>query len=96
VSESETFTPEAFIRAAPWQEAARPYADAQHEYSIRDRGDVDPEWHDRMIEFIAANGEPGEFEGRRYVYLDVDGYTLWASRGIYQPHPIVNRRRSDG
>jgi hypothetical protein len=69
VSESERFTPEAFIAAAGWQAAARPFRDA-HEYTRRGRvtAGVEPppvEEHDAMIEHIGANGEPGEFEGIR-------------------------------
>jgi hypothetical protein len=92
----EAFTPERFIEEAPWQAARRPFRGEAHEYVIRGRGELDPEWHDRMIEFIEENGEPGEFGGTRYVYVRRDGYTLWVSRGIYQPHPIINRRRNGG
>lgn len=94
MSKSEIFTPEAFIERAGWQAARKPFKGAQHEYAIRGRAEVDPEWHDRMIEFIGEHGTPGKFEGTRYVYLHLDGFALWVSRGIYQPHPIINRRRN--
>ena len=99
MSESERFTPEAFIAAAGWQAAARPFRDA-HEYTLRGRvtAGVEPppvEEHDAMIEHIGANGEPGEFEGTRYVYFEHGGHVYWVSRGVYEPrHPIINRRRN--
>lgn len=88
------FPPESFIARADWQAAARPFRDP-HEYAIRGRGEVDPEEHDAMIEFIAANGYREPFEGRTYTYLRLGEFIYWTSRGIYQPHPIINRRRAE-
>jgi hypothetical protein len=93
VTPNETpFDPGAFIRQAAWQAARAPFGGDPHEYVIRGRG-TPPELHDAMCAFIQANGTPGEYEGRRYVYLEHDGYVLWVSLGIYEPrHPIINRR----
>jgi hypothetical protein len=100
VSEPEAFTPERFIEAAGWHEASRPFREA-HEYTLRGRRSngvepPPPDWHDRMIEFIRANGEPGRFEGTGYVYFEHGDHTYWVSRAVYPPyHPIINRRRND-
>ena len=100
MSESETFRPERFIAAAGWQTATT-VPEHPHQYTIRGKtiAGVEPPdvaEHDRMIEHIAEHGYQGRFQGRAYTYVDVDGHTYWASRGIYQPHPIINRRRNDG
>jgi hypothetical protein len=87
------FSPAEFVKKAAWQEARKPFRGEAHEYAIRGRGEVDPEWHDRMIEHITEHGTPGEYAGTRYRYLDVGDFTLWVSRGIYQPYAIINRRR---
>jgi hypothetical protein len=70
VSESETFTPEAFIERAGWQEAARPFR-AAHQYTLRGRrsGGVEPppvEEHDSFIRHIEEHGYREAFEGRMY------------------------------
>ena len=99
MSKPRTFTPERFIERAGWQEAARPFRDP-HEYTLRGRvsaGVPAPpvEEHDRMIQFIEEHGYREKFEGRRYTYLDVDGFTYWTSRAVFPPyHPIINRRRN--
>jgi hypothetical protein len=81
-------------KGAPWQAARRPFRDEPHEYAIRGRGELDPEQHDAFLQHIEQHGYRESYEGRTYTYLDLDGHTYWASRGIYQPHRIINRRRS--
>jgi hypothetical protein len=89
-----------FIERAGWQEAVRPFADP-HQYTLRGRrsGGVEPPptgEHDRMIQFIEEHGYREMFAGTGYTYLDLDGFTYWASRAVFPPyHPIINRRRSD-
>jgi hypothetical protein len=96
MSGSEAFTPEAFIERAGWQAVRRPFRGDAHDYAIRGRGEVDPGQHDAFLLYIEEHGYREKFEGRMYTYLALDGHTYWASRGIYQPHPIINRRRNDG
>jgi hypothetical protein len=91
------FRPESFIARAGWQAAAKPFRDP-HEYTLRGRvtAGVEPPdvaEHDRFIRHIEEHGHDATFEGTRYRYLDVNGFTYWVSRGIYEPrHPIINRR----
>jgi hypothetical protein len=61
VSESETFTPGRFIAAAGWQAAARPFRDAQHQYTIREKrtAGIEPPpaaGHDAFIRQIEEHG----------------------------------------
>ena len=95
MSEPETFTPDRFIGAAAWQAARARFAGHAHQYVIRGRG-APAEHHDAFVRHIEEHGCDGTFQGRRYRYLDLGAFTFWASRGIYQPHPIINRRRNDG
>jgi hypothetical protein len=54
------------------------------------------EEHDAFIRHIEEHGHREKFEGRSYTYLDVDGFTYWASRCVYEPrHPVINRRPAD-
>jgi hypothetical protein len=87
------FSPAAFVRRAAWQEARKPFRGDPHEYASRSRGELDPEWHDRMCEVIEARGYCAPFAGRTYMYLRVGEFVCWTSRGIYQPNPIINRRK---
>jgi hypothetical protein len=87
------FQPGAFIAAATWQKARKPFGD-DHEYALPGRGELDPEGHDRMVEFIREHGYDGMYRGARFRYLDVNGYTLWLSRAVFPPFDrvLINRR----
>jgi hypothetical protein len=89
----DEFSPAEFVRRAAWQEAIQPFAGAAHEYAVRGRG-LPAELHDAMLAYIAEHGYDGSFKGRPYRYVDVGGFTLWASRPVFPPftYLLLNRR----
>ena len=47
-----------------------------HEYSVRKRWASDDDFV-FVVQYIRDNGYAGDFEGRTYTYLDVDGHFYW-------------------
>jgi Fe-S cluster biosynthesis and repair protein YggX len=84
----------AFIEKSRWV-FAKTMADHPHEYTLRKEAD-EGEFLFFVI-FIREHGYPGRFGGRRYTYLDVEGWQYWTMGAPLANTILINRaRKSDG
>ena len=81
-----------FIETAGWRFAAT-MPEIPHEYTVRGKATGDKtepppvEWHDWFVDQINEYGYRQEFGGRKYTYMEVDGYKYWSIS------PVINRER---
>ena len=62
-----------------------------HEYLVRER--VDEELFVRLVRHIRANGFPGRFYRREYIYFEEDGLLYWTMGAPIDETTIINRCR---
>jgi hypothetical protein len=87
------FKPEHFVAVAGWQFAHTMPA-IPHEYTVRGKrtAGIEPpavELHDAFAIHVREHGYPGAFDGRTYIYLDLDGWKYWVIG------EVINRERLD-
>jgi hypothetical protein len=83
LSEAQAQELRALIGSLDWT-FARTMAEIPHEYIVRF---TYPDAFQTLSEAIRRHGVPGEFDGRRYRYLHLDGWRYWQFR------IILNRAR---
>ena len=97
--EVSPLTPGLFVAGSTWTFAKTMPRDP-HEYTVRDLVNPDArrstclshdtfEW---FVRLIREHGTPGEFGGRRYLYLTVGDHVYWTMGWPPEVTTIVNRQ----
>jgi hypothetical protein len=79
-----------FIETAPWR-FARTMPNEPHEYTLR--GETPDEEFEAFVLLIQRQGYSGEYKGRTYTYLNVDGWRYWTMGEPVDATTIINRAR---
>lgn len=80
-----------FIETHEWT-FAKTMPQFPHEYTLRRRATSDDAFKEFVLHVRQA-GTPRQFNGRTYVYLDVDGHTYWTMGSPLSDTILINRAR---
>lgn len=82
----------AFITASRWQ-FAKTMPQFPHEYTVRawaEKAGTVPEF-EHFVMFIRETGTPREWHGRRFIYLEIDGWKYWTMGNPLSETTVINR-----
>ena len=79
-----------YINKVTWQLAK----DKTHEYTVVTwKPELEKDFR-KLVKAIYARGFKGQFSGRTYTYLTIDGYTYWTMNYQVEVTILINRKKA--